>query len=184
MSKDISVHALHCVNGSRYSDEIASWSESKMGQQVGDGECWTLANEALKAIGTKASSMGREACMSSQSYVHGALIYSYIPATSPYPDPRGGIREASVARGDILQLLSAHFKSKDGRSEKWAGAPDHTAVVVGVEPNDVLSVVEQNIGGVKKVREGTYDMSELVKGEVRIFRAVGEGWVGKLEPKW
>lgn len=155
-----------------------------MGQQVGDGECWTLANEALLATGAEASSQGREPCMSSQSYVHGSLIYSYIPATSPYPEPSGGVREAGVARGDILQLLSAHFKSKDGRSEKWAGAPDHTAVIVGVDPNDILSVVEQNVGGVKKVREGSYDMSELVRGEVRIFRAVGESWVGKLDPKW
>jgi hypothetical protein len=155
-----------------------------MGQQVGDGECWTLANEALLAVGAASSSQGREPCMSSQSYVHGCLIYSYIPAASPYPEPRGGVREAGVARGDILQLLTTHFKAKDGRSEKWAGSPDHTAVVVGVEPNGVLRVVEQNIGGVKKVREGSYDMSELVRGEVRIFRAVGESWVGKLDPKW
>lgn len=155
-----------------------------MGRQVGDGECWTLANEALKAIGSRASSKGREPCMSSQSYVHGSLIYSYIPATSPYPEPRGGVHEAGVARGDIVQLLSAHFKSKDGRSEKWAGAPDHTAVVTGVQPNGVVNVVEQNVGGVKKVRDGSYDMSELVRGEVRIFRAVGESWIGKLTPEW
>ena len=64
------------------------------------------------------------------------------------------------------------------------GAPDHTAVVVGVEPNDVLKVVEQNVGGVKKVRDGSYDMSELMRGEVRVFRAVGESWVGKLDPQW
>jgi hypothetical protein len=155
-----------------------------MGQQVGDGECWTLANEALLAVGARASSQGQEPCLPSQSYVHGSLIYSYIPATSLYPEPRGGVREAGVARGDILQILSAHFKSKDGRSEKWAGAPDHTAVVVGVEPNDVLKVVEQNVGGVKKVRDGSYDMSELMRGEVRVFRAVGESWVGKLDPQW
>jgi hypothetical protein len=172
------------TNMIRYSDAIASWSESKMGEQVGDGECWTLANEALKAVAAKASSQGREPCMSSQSYVHGSLIYSYMPATSSYPEPKGGVREAGVARGDIVQLLSAHFKSKDGRSEKWAGAPDHTAVVVFVEPNEVVRVVEQNIAGVKKVREGSYDMSEMVKGEVRIFRAVGERWVGKLDPTW
>jgi hypothetical protein len=75
------------------------------------------------------------------------------------------------------------FKSKDG-SQKWAGDPDHTAVVTGVELNGVLRVVEQNSGGVKVVKKGSYDMSELVKGEVRIFRAVSESWVGKLDAKW
>lgn len=167
----------------RYSEAIASWSEAKIGQQVGDGECWTLANEALKAVGTQCSSRGQEPCMPSQSYTHGHIVYSFIPAKSPYPEPRGGILEAGVARGDIIQLLSAHFKGKDG-SQKWAGAPDHTAVITGVDPNGVLKVVEQNVGGVKKVRTGGYDMEEMVKGEVRIFRAVGESWAGKLDPRW
>ena len=92
-----------------------------MGQKVGDGECWTLANDALVAVASNYSARDQEPCMASQSYVHGSLIYSYLPAISPYPEPRGGILEAGVARGDILQLLSAHYKSKDGRSEKWAG---------------------------------------------------------------
>lgn len=155
-----------------------------MGQQVGDGECWTLARNALVAVGEKLSSRGQEPCMTSQSYVHGCLIYSFVPAKSPYPEPRGGIREAGVVRGDIIQLYEAHFKAKDGMSQKWAGAPDHTAVIVGVDHNGVLKVVEQNVGGVKRVQLGSYDMSELVSGEVRIYRAVGENWVGNLDPKW
>jgi hypothetical protein len=53
-----------------------------------------------------------------------------------------------------------------------------------VEPNGVVKVVEQNVGGVKKVMKGEYNMGELVKGEVRIFRAAGESWVGKLDPSW
>ena len=83
-----------------------------------------------------------------------------------------------------MQLLSAHFKARNGMSEKWAGAPDHTAVVVGVDRDEVVRVVEQNVGGVKRVQNGSYDMGELVKGEVRIFRAVGEGWVGRLDATW
>jgi hypothetical protein len=122
--------------------------------------------------------------MSSQSYTHGHIIYEFILAKSPHPEPRGGVLEAGVTRGDIIQLLSAHFKSRDGKSEKWAGAPDHTAVVTGVDPNGVLRVVESNVGGIKRVQKGSYDMEELVKGEVRIYRAVGESWAGKLEPVW
>ena len=172
------------VDKFRYSEAVATWSESKMGQQVGDGECWTLAHDALVAVGARCSSKSQEPCMSSLSLIHGHLVYSYIPAVSPYSEPKGGVREAGVARGDIIQLLSAHFRSKDGRSEKWAGAPDHTAVITGVDPNGNLRVVEQNVGGAKTVRNGSYDMSELVKGEVRIFRVVGESWLGKLDPIW
>lgn len=122
--------------------------------------------------------------MTSQSLVHGYLIYSYLPAVSPYPEPKGGVMEAGVARGDVIQFLTAHFKAKNGVRESFAGAPDHTAVIDRVEANGVLMVLEQNTGGVKLVREGRYDMSELVKGEVRIFRAVGESWAGKLDAMW
>ncbi|TAQ87867.1 hypothetical protein B7494_g3805 [Chlorociboria aeruginascens] len=151
-------------------------------EQVGDGECWTLANNSLIATASNCTSRGQEPCMSSQSYVHGYLIFSFVPAVSPYPEPKGGVLQAGVARGDVIQLLSTYFKAKDGGSEKWAGAPDHTAVVVEVEPNGVLRVLEQNVGGVKRVQDGRYDISELVKGEMRIFRAVGETWLGKLDP--
>lgn len=122
--------------------------------------------------------------MTSQSYIHGAIIYSFIPAESPYPVPRGGVLEAGVSRGDIIQVFKGIFKSKDGRRQQFAGDPDHTAVVTSVEHSGILRVVESNVGGSKVVKEGSYDMSELVKGEVRIFRAVGENWLGKLDPTW
>lgn len=53
-----------------------------------------------------------------------------------------------------------------------------------VKANGVIEVVEQNVGGVKKVMRGEYNMAELVKGEVRIYRAVGESWVGPLDVDW
>ncbi|KAG9232754.1 putative altered inheritance of mitochondria protein 3 [Amylocarpus encephaloides] len=138
----------------RYSERVASWSESMKGRQVGDGECWTLANEALKAV---------------------ALTYH---------NPSRSAQEAGVARGDVLQILAAVFKSKDGLRTSWAGDPDHTAVVTGIAHDGKLSVVESNVGGVKKVQVGSYDLSEMTKGEVRIFRAVGESWAGPMDPNW
>lgn len=153
-----------------------------MGQQVGNGECWTLAHEALKAVAAQSQSRGQEPCMSSQGVVHGSVIFSFIP---PKPcEPPGGVEAAGVARGDIAQFLSAHFKAKNGMSESWAGSPDHTAVITSVERGGILRVVESNAGGVKTVRQGKYDFSELVAGEIRIFRAVGESWIGPLDPTW
>ncbi|KAM3070750.1 hypothetical protein ACMFMF_008198 [Clarireedia jacksonii] len=163
-----------------YSPRVAAWAEAQMGTQVGNGECWTLAHEALKHVARECAARGEEPCMSSQSYVHGYLIYEFKDGVA---EPRGGVREAGVVRGDVVQFLSSHFKDARG-GQKWAGAPDHTSVVVGVEPNGVVKVVEQNVGGVKKVMKGEYNMAELVKGEVRIFRAVGENWAGKMDPSW
>ena len=53
-----------------------------------------------------------------------------------------------------------------------------------MQPNGIVEVVEQNVGGVKRVMRGEYNMAELVKGEVRIYRAVGESWVGPLDVDW
>ena len=118
--------------------------------------------------------------MTSQSLIHGFLIYTYIPPK--LSEPTGGIVAAGVARGDIVQFLSAHLKSKDGMRWSYAGAPDHTAVITHVEIDGVLRTVEQNSGGVKIVKEGKYDLSEMISGEVRIFRAVGENWLKPLGP--
>ncbi|EKD11812.1 GMP synthase [Drepanopeziza brunnea f. sp. 'multigermtubi' MB_m1] len=167
----------------KYSDSIAAWCESKMGQQVGNGECWTLANEALKAVAQQCTSRGQEPCTASQELVHGHILYTYRPAISLKPEPAGGILAAGVARGDIIQILSARFESPNG-SFQVAGQPDHTAVITGVEPNGVLRVVQQNTGGVKRVVTGNYNMSELTTGEVRIFRAVGINWLGELKAEW
>lgn len=153
-----------------------------MGHQVGNGECWTLAADGLAAVAASCRSRNEEPCMTSQGVVHGSLVFSFLP---PQPcSPAGGVEAAGVSRGDVIQFLSCHFKRKDGRGQSWAGAPDHTSVVTGVERGGVLRVVEQNVGGVKRVQEGKYDFSELVAGEVRIFRAVGESWVGRLEASW
>lgn len=119
--------------------------------------------------------------MSSQAYIHGSLIYSFIPSTSSSPQyTPPGIR---VERGDVIQFLSAHFKLKGG-GEAWAGLPDHTSVVTEVKADGSLGVLEQNVGGVKKVKKGSYDMQGLVDGEVRIFRPVGASWIGELDPNW
>ncbi|KAH6719905.1 putative altered inheritance of mitochondria protein 3 [Leptodontidium sp. MPI-SDFR-AT-0119] len=167
----------------RYSDAIASWSESQMGLKVGNGECWTLANEALKAIAATCTSHNQEPCMASQSLVHGHVLYTYIPLQSRQPVPAGGILEAGVARGDVVQILKARFESGNG-GWQTAGDPDHTAVVTGVDADGSVRVVEQNVGGKKVVMRGRYDMAEMVSGEVRIFRAVGVSWLGELSAAW
>ncbi|KAM0129221.1 hypothetical protein ACHAP3_007954 [Botrytis cinerea] len=168
------------LHGDRYGESVAQWCEAQMGTQVGNGECWTLANEGLKAVAQDCRERGEEACMSSQGYVHGYKVFEF---KNGRVEVGGGVREAGVRRGDVVQFLEAHFRDSRG-GQKWAGAPDHTSVVVGVQPNGIVEVVEQNVGGVKRVMRGEYNMAELVKGEVRIYRAVGESWVGPLDVDW
>lgn len=148
----------------RYGEKIAAWCEDKLGKCVGNGECWTLADEALKGVGA----------MPCQSYTHGALLYVLKPG-SPSKLER-------VKRGDVIQFWNARFESKDGRRRNSAGRPGHTSVVTGVEEGgEVVKVVEQNVRQVKVVLRGEYRLWELVAGEVRISRAVPVEWVGVFD---
>ena len=117
------------LHGDRYGESVAQWCEAQMGTQVGNGECWTLANEGLKAVAQDCRERGEEACMNSQGYVHGYKVFEF---KNGRVEVGGGVREAGVRRGDVVQFLEAHFRDSRG-GQKWAGAPDHTSVVVGGE---------------------------------------------------
>lgn len=171
----------------QYNEPVVQYCEQAIGTQVGNGECWTLAHEALKATAGTAKQRGAEACMTSQSYVHGYLIYEKIASRGSQAgrsaqETPGGLANSGVARGDILQFWTARLESASGW--KSAGAPDHTSVVTGVRPDGTLVVLEQNVGGKKIVMEGTYQLADLTEGEVRVFRPVGESWLGVPELAW
>jgi hypothetical protein len=154
----------------RFGDGVATWSEQKTGLQVGNGECWTLAAEAIKASSA-------EGAMSSQNLIHGALIYEQH---GPYA-PRLQLDE--VRRGDVIQFLNAYFETKDGQGrvirQMKSGNPDHTSVVTSAGV-PLVHVVHQNLGGVKRVATGTYNFSELVSGQIRVFRVMPREWAGEL----
>jgi hypothetical protein len=76
------------------------------------------------------------------------------------------------------------MRSRDGMSNSYRGAPNHTAVITAVERGGILRVLEQNVGPTKIVMEGKVDMSEMVSGEVRVFRPVGENWLVPLDLSW
>ena len=48
----------------------------------------------------------------------------------------------------------------------------------------VLDILEQNVGGVKKVQKGELNVEELVGGKLWIYRPVWATWAGSVEPKW
>ena len=124
--------------------KIVAYSEASMGKQIGNGECWTLANEAYK----------------------NALI------ERPGSDMRVWGREIDYKKedpkpGDILEVEKAAFASGFTVPEK------HTAVIVTVGKRGVVTVCEQNIGGDKRVQHGDYDLNGIKSGIVKIFRYEG-----------
>lgn len=122
--------------------KIVAYCKSQVGKQVGNGECWTLADECFKSCGFKRPGnhlreWGRKLDLSRDT-----------------PQP-----------GDIAEYRSAKF-STDGMS-----GPEHTAVVTGLaKKKGVLIIAEQNWGGVKKVHETELNPAALVSGELMFYR--------------
>ncbi len=142
-------------------DKVVEFARSKLGQQVGDGVCSTLAVEALRYAG--AGRKGRA-----------------------WGDELPSIHDARP--GDILQLEDAVFVRTRVREDGAVvtltfRSPHHTAIVSGVRRRGrrvVLTVLQQNVGfegttgeaESKVVQEGVIDPAELRRGTLRAYRPV------------
>jgi len=111
------------------------------GEQVGNGECWTLADEAFKAAGTTHPDV----------YVWGQPL-------------RAG---DLVLPGDVVQFTSLRLES-NGSSITF-GAPVHTALIERVRGPGIYLLLHQNFGG-KTVTELAVDFNTRKSGDFIIYR--------------
>ncbi len=120
---------------------LVAYCKEKMGVQVGNGECWTLADEAFKACGLKRPG--------NDLRVWGRKLD--LKTDKPQP-------------GDIAEFRTAKF------SDGSLTGPEHTAVVVGTAKRKRVVIAEQNWSGVKKVHEREMDPEGLLSGELMFYR--------------
>ena len=180
-----------------YGQNVAAWAEAAVGMTVGDGECWTLIHRALLDLADTYRQHGKEAPRISQGRNHGHLILT-LDATSAGSNT-GLLQLADVRRGDILEMKSAHFRIQGpdagaAKQEEWGrwrkGSREtnirmahHTAIVARVD-GDIVTVVEQNGRVPMGVALESYDLAQMVSGEMEVFRVIGERWGGDLEATW
>lgn len=124
---------------------VVEFAYRKMGAQVGNGECWTLAFEALGFA--KAWQPGRD----------GRDVFNFGQ----------NVTGQSLVAGDIIQLFDARIDYPDG---SWSTfIPQHTAIIewaVGKR----LGVLHQNVGGDRRVQRGVIDLDYLTRGNYQIYR--------------
>lgn len=176
----VATKALLSSGTEKYGEHIANWCEVKEGQTVGDGECWSLAHDALE------KACGKHAFVSS-GLVHGALIATFKGNETSLPDIEIPSVSDDIRRGDILQFKSCVFKTH--KRTTMCGSPDHTAIVLDVQPSDAadrddrlkwMEIIHQNMGGIRKVRVSDIDLSNLTEGELRVYRPVDADWIVDL----
>jgi hypothetical protein len=123
---------------------VLAFSESKKNTKVGNGECWTLAAEALKSAKAK----------SANGYTFGRKLE---PGEAIYP-------------GDIMQFTEAKFAGKTKGGGTWwmtLGSPNHTAVVRQVLGPTKYEILQQNPGPVKAA---TIDFKDMKSGKWEAWR--------------
>lgn len=124
-------------------DKVLSFAKDHLHTQVGNGDCWTLVDQALRAAG--ADTRG------DAGYVFGATI----PLSQ-------------VAPGDVLQFENVHFKHVDAHSWYTQEFPHHTAIVASVDGSKI-TLLNQNVNGDRTVQYTTIDMADFVDGTITAY---------------
>jgi hypothetical protein len=130
---------------------VSAWSNRNK------GECWDLGAEAWKQAGAKGPNR-------------------YIWSSKP-------VSLAKCKAGDVLQFKWAKFHTKithaNGEWYEWyknagsaASDGEHTAVVFDNLGNKQISVMEQNVNGIRKVQFNTYDFNAMTYGLVQCYQPV------------
>ena len=103
-----------------YGPAVVRFCQGQLGRQVGDGECWTLAHDALEFV----QGVVQPKCMVSSGTIHGQCIFRREGTTTVFGTLEG------VRPGDIVQYLECKFERRQNGRVVYtssAGAPDHTS---------------------------------------------------------
>jgi len=125
--------------------KVLKFVQSHVGEQVADGDCWKLADQALAAA--KARRPGKNGY---GAYVFGRTVKS--------------VEEALP--GDVVQFVKAEFASPEGARSEMSR---HTAVVAAVHGTKV-ELLHQNWNGVRRVSKIQVDFADMTTGKASFFR--------------
>jgi hypothetical protein len=132
--------------------QIVSYVESVIGKKVDRGECWDLANEALKLVKGKWD----------YQFKYGKLL-----------DPNKDV----IFPGDIIQFKNVKVitKSADGRETKTETMLQHTAIVYKVHEKGDYELAHQNTAfSGRKVGTSRLVLKNIKRGKIWIYRPIVE----------
>jgi hypothetical protein len=150
-------------------EKVLAFARSKVGEQLGNGECWTLANDAILSAGGRSSPAYRD-FPDRGDHVWGDLVYAVTAKDGKLTDDTTAGKK--MAPGDIVQFRDARFEGpRPGGGTYSMTAPHHTAVVAAVGADGkTLGILHQNWSGKKTVAEATTALRDLKGGWVRVYR--------------
>jgi hypothetical protein len=130
--------------------KVLKFAQDHTGEQVGNGECWTLAADALAHAGAQ------------RPGVNGVPVNTFGRKLDP---------KSAILPGDVVQFEKAKFEHKTETATSWQTMPHHTAIVSKVD-GKTISILHQNYAGKRTVGAGEIVLTELTEGTVEFFRPV------------
>jgi hypothetical protein len=147
-------------------EKVVKFCKDNKGKMVGDGECGTLAQAAIREAGGKRVDEFAES-PGPGDYAWGELVFVLeVKDGKRKREPA----DAKARPGDVIQFRDAAFRKGGG----IAIFPHHTAIVAEVKANGDLVVYEQNMLGKKEVTQGTLTMAGMAGGWIRVYRPVAK----------
>ncbi|HSS38892.1 MAG TPA: hypothetical protein VLT58_08995 [Polyangia bacterium] len=126
---------------------VVTWARGKLGQKVGAGECWDLADGALRAAGASSSTTTGD----DDDYVWGDSV---IPAGA-LPGDIVQFRDYVATIDTTTDSTFADGSGSTDEAEDVFERPHHTGVIESVGPKGFV-VLEQNVDpGGQKVQRHT-----------------------------
>jgi len=149
-------------------EKVVAFCQTHKGEQVGDGECATLASHALREAGAR--TRGND-FPNKGDYTWGTRIFSIEAQGESAPKTEG--KALDIKPGDIIQLRDVKFKGRRPGGTYSMTFGHHTAVVAGVEEGgQTVHIFHQNFGGKKIVMNATYKLADLKEGWLRFYRPI------------
>ena len=160
------------ANGGSTAQKVVTFARGKAGQQVGSGECYDLADKALRSAGAKsAPDFGQ--ITDDADYEWGDLVDAKDAQPGDIVQFRDYVvtKETHVVRRTTEK--DGSWKEEDETRTETRDRPHHTAVVDAVDGVGNLTVLEQNVaapGGstpIKRVQRNTLPTKSSSKPPVK-----------------
>lgn len=156
-------------------DQVVSYARRRLRERVGDGECFTLVDRALRGAGAR-SARDYGSVTPDADYVWGATVAL-----------------ADLRPGDIIQFRDYRYdrevvrETRDGErvDEDFQERPHHTAIVERIDGNGAVTVLEQNAPEGSPVGRSQLFLSNSrteERGVTTTIRIQGTFWLYRPEP--
>ncbi len=126
--------------------QILEYVKSVEGKKVDRGECWDLANQALKLVNADWD----------KAFVYGDKV-----------DPK----KDKIFPGDLIQFDNIKIKYTEGNTTYTETMGQHTAIVYKVLGDGIFEIAHQNNGfSGKKVGVSKLNINYIINGKIYFYR--------------